>query len=134
MRPSDITKYNNMTDEQLTENIPNWQWFKHLSVEDEVIVWLCDCFYLSNYLNDNGYTLAKVISVNEDGSVDIDKLNLRFYYCRHPNNMNAIVALIPATDEYRWRALRPDAITEIRQKLDDLDDEKVKRILEIVKE
>jgi surface antigen len=101
MNDSKLSKLKSMTYEQLIEEIPNYEWFINLNVGDDAVLWLPDAYYFRKELNDNGYTHVQITSVNKDGSVEISKGNLgKFYFCRLPNEMDAIVALIPPREEY----------------------------------
>lgn len=141
MKPSDIEKYSKMQESELENEIPNWNWFKNLKVGDDAILWLDDCAYFRYDINDWGYTLVKVTSVNEDGSVEIDRNLGKFYYCRLPNKSDALIGLIPPTEERITRLNEQEETKKIIEKLDNmkyewdsLGIEKLKRIMKIIEE
>lgn len=141
MKPSDIETYNQMQDSELKEEIPNWNWFKNLQTGDDAILWLDDCAYFREDINNWGYTLVKVTSVNEDGSVEIDRNLGRFYYCRLPNEPDALIGLIPPTEEHLNERYEQDEKKHILKKIRDMDYkweslgfDKLKKIMDIIEE
>lgn len=141
MKQSDVENYLKMQYFELENEIPNWNWFKNLKVGDDAILWLDDCAFFRDDINDWGYTLVKVISANEDGSVEIDRNLGKFYYCRLPNESDALIGLIPPTEEHIKRLNEQEETKKIIEKLDNmkygwdsLGVEKLKRIMKIIED
>jgi len=138
MKQSDIPKLQKMTDEQLREEVPNWDWFKNLKVGDDAIIMLDGVYYFRNDITDDGLTLAKVTAVHKDGSVEVDKGNLgRFYFCRVPIEHWGIVGLIPPKKEYLEEIHSEEFITFLKQmtttQWKELGYDKLTQIIKIVK-
>jgi len=139
MNQYDVERYAKMTEEEREDQLCHWTWFKNLKVDDEAILWLDGCCG-AGY--DSGYTLVKITVVNDDGSVQIDEYDGKFYYGHLLRDYESyhLVCLIPPTQQHLNMLHEQNEIQKMIDKLAVMKDEewealgfvKLKKIMDII--